>query len=211
MVGTGVRPPKIAFLTGPALSHCDKRRGKIRGHATCEARMYTDCRVEIVVCCPHDRGGGRSGRQPTNIDALSINQIVIHDLARNARDKRGFTSAALLVGCAKPVPAFRLVCLPGLSRIDHEAILLLSDKIHPRAGGKIIRRLGTAVKHDDQRKRLLLIAARDEKPVGTASRGTAVHAFDEPGALRHDVRCGQRGALRHTSQSDPGAPLFAIQ
>jgi hypothetical protein len=173
--------------------------------------MYTDCRVQIIVCCSHDGRGGRSGRQPAHVDALSINQIVIHDLAGDARDKRRFTRASLLVGCAKPVPAFRLVCLPGLSRIDHEAILLFSDKIHPRAGGEIIRRLGTAVKHDDQGKRLLLIAARDEKPVGTASRGTAVRAFDEPSALRHDVRCGQRGALHHTSQSDPGARLLAIQ
>ena len=116
--------------------------------------MYTDCRVQIVVCCSHDSRGGRSGRQPANVDALSINQIIIHDLAGDARDKRGFTSASLLVGCAKPVPAFRLVCLAGLSRIGHEAILLLSDKVHPRAGGEIIRRLGAAVKHDDQRKRL---------------------------------------------------------
>src|SRR6059036_3958105 len=99
--------------------------------------------------------------------------MVAHDLASDTRDKRGFTSASLLVACAKPVPAFRLVCLAGLSRIDHEAILFLSDKVHPRAGGEIIRRLGTAVKHDDQRKRSLLIAARDEKPVGTATRGIA--------------------------------------
>src|SRR4051812_48462530 len=161
--------------------------------------MYADCRVQIAVCCSHDGSSGRSGRQPTNVDTLSINRIVMHDLASNARDERGFTSASLLVGCTKPVPAFRLVCLAGLSRIDHEATLFLSDKVHPGAGGEIIRRLGTAVKHDDQRKRSLLIAARDEKPVGTATRGTAVRAFDEPGTSRRDVPCRQRGALDHTS------------
>ena len=172
--------------------------------------MDTDCRVQIVVCCSHDGRRGRSGRQPANVDALSIDRIVIHDLARDARDKRGFTSASLLVGRAKPVPAFRLVGLAGLSRIDHEAILFLSDKVHPRAGGEIIRRLGTAVKHDDQRKRSLLIAARDEEPVGAAPRRTAVRAFDEPGALRHDVRCGQRGAL-YTSQPGVSKQLRLLE
>jgi hypothetical protein len=172
--------------------------------------MHTDCRVQIVVGGSHDGSSRCSSRQPTDVDARSINQIVIHDLASDARYKRGFTSASLLVGYAKPVPAFGLICLAGLSRIGHKAILFLSDKVHPRAGGEIVRRLGTAVKHNDQRKRSLLIAARDEEPVGTASGGTAVHPFDEPGALRYDVRCGQRGALDHASQSDPRAPLFAI-
>src|SRR4029079_1276425 len=131
--------------------------------------MYADCRIQIVVCCSHDGRGGRAGRQPANVDALWINRIVVYDLARDARDQRGFPSAALLVGCAKPVPAFRLVGLAGLSRIDHEAILLLRHKVHPRTGGEIIRRLGTTVKQDDQWKRSLLIAARDEEPVAAAS------------------------------------------
>jgi hypothetical protein len=71
--------------------------------------MYADCRVQIVVRCSHDSGSGGSGRQPTNVDALWIDRIVAHDLAGNARDKRRFTSAPLLVGSAKPIPAFRLV------------------------------------------------------------------------------------------------------
>src|SRR6185369_6031606 len=100
-----------------------------------------------------------------------------HDLARDACDKRGFASAALLVGGAKPVPAFRLVCPAGLRRIGHETILSFREEVHPRAGGEIIRRLGTAVKHHDQGKRLLPIAARNEEPVATASRGTAVRPF----------------------------------
>src|SRR5258706_4904332 len=133
-------------VIGPAtLSHGDKRRGKVNGGPTGEARMYTDRRVQIVVRCSHDSSSGRSGRQSTNVDALWINRIVAHDLASDARDKRRFTSAPLLVGCAKPVPAFRLVCLAALCRIDHKAGLFFCDKVHPGAGGEIVRRLGTAV------------------------------------------------------------------
>jgi hypothetical protein len=59
---------------------------------------------------------GRSGIGLPGIKRapLSIDPIIIHDLASDAGDKRGLAPAALLVGCAKPVPAFRLVCLPGL-------------------------------------------------------------------------------------------------
>src|ERR1700738_4557169 len=63
------------------LSHGDKRRGKVNGGPTGEARMYADCRVQIVVRCSHDSGSGRSGRQSTNVDALWINRIVAHDSA----------------------------------------------------------------------------------------------------------------------------------
>src|SRR6476660_9898847 len=57
-------------VIGPAtLSHGDKRRGKVNGGPTGEARMYADCRVQIVVRCSHDRSSGRSGRQSTNVDA----------------------------------------------------------------------------------------------------------------------------------------------
>src|SRR6266851_669017 len=176
-------------VIGPAtLSHGDKRRGKVNGGPTGEARMYTDGRVQIVVCCSHYSSSGRSGRQSTNVDAPWINRIVAHDLASDACDQRGFTSAPLLVGCAKPVPAFRVVCRTGLRGIDHKAGLFFCDKVHPRAGGEIVRRLGAAVKHDDQRERLPLITAGDEEPVGTASRRIAVGIFDEPCALRHDVR-----------------------
>ena len=40
---------------------------------TREARMYADCRVQIVVCRSHDSRRRRSGRQSANVDALSIN------------------------------------------------------------------------------------------------------------------------------------------
>src|SRR3979490_40568 len=107
--------------------------------------MYTDCRVQIAVRCSHDSSSGRSSRQSTNVDALWINRIVAHDLARDARDKERSTSAPLLVGCAKPIPAFRLVCLAALCRIDHKASLFFCDKVHPRTGSEIVWRLGAAV------------------------------------------------------------------
>src|ERR1700730_552618 len=133
-------------VIGPAtLSHGDKRRGKVSGGPTGEAGMYTDCCVQIVVRCSHDNGSGRSGRQSTNVDALWINRIVAHDLASDARDKRRFHFAPLLVGRAKPVPAFRLVGLAALCRIDPKASLFFCDKVHSRTGGEIVRRLGAAV------------------------------------------------------------------
>src|SRR5260370_6142691 len=98
----------------------------------------------FVRCAPYGRSG-RSGRPPRNVNALWINRIVAHDLVSDARDKRRFTSAPLLVGFAKPVPAFRLVCLAALCRIDHKASLFFCDKVHPRARGEIVWRLGAAV------------------------------------------------------------------
>src|SRR5271170_7609377 len=126
------------FIRRATLSHSDKRRGKVTGDPTGEARMYADCCVQVAIRCSHDSGSGRSGREPANIDALWINRIVAHDLASDARDERRFTSAPLLVDCAKPVPAFRLVCLAGLCRIDHKASLFFCDNVHPRAGGEIV-------------------------------------------------------------------------
>jgi len=88
--------------------------------------------------------------------------MLAHDLAGDARDQRRFTAAPLLVARAKPVPAFGLIGSARLLRIDNEAVLLFRQEVHPRAGRKIVGRLGAAVKHDNQRKRLSLITARDE-------------------------------------------------
>src|SRR5690349_16021706 len=93
------------------LSHGDKCGGKVIRGPTGEAGMYADCRVQIIVSCTHDSRRRCSGGQSTNIDAFWIDRIVAHDLAGDSCDKRRFTAAPLLVGCAKPVPAFRLICL----------------------------------------------------------------------------------------------------
>ena len=100
--------------------------------------------------------------RPADVDALRIDRMVPHDLAGDAGDQRRFAAAPLLVARAKPVPAFRLVGSAGLLRIDHEAILLFRQEVHPGAGREIVRRLGAAVKHDHQGKRLSLRAAWDE-------------------------------------------------
>src|SRR6478752_6094081 len=85
-------------VIGPGtLSHGDKCGGKVNGGPAGEAGMYTDCRVQILVRCSHDSSSGRSGRQSRNVDAVWINRIVAHDFASNARDKRRFTFAPLLV------------------------------------------------------------------------------------------------------------------
>ena len=97
-----------ASVIGPAtLSHGDKRRGKVGRGSAGEAGMHTDCRVQIAVRCSHHGSRRRSGRQSTNVDALWIDRIVAHDMASDAREKQRFTFAPLLVGRAKPVPAFR--------------------------------------------------------------------------------------------------------
>ena len=173
--------------------------------------MYADSCVQIGIRRAHDGGGGPAGRQARDVDALRIDRMVPHDLAGDAGDQRGFAPAAALVARAKPVPALRLVGSARLFGIDHEAVLLFRQEVHPGAGGEIVRRLGTAVKHDDQRKRLSLRAARDEQLVGPASRRVAEGAFDEPCALGHDIRRGRRSAPDRTSQAEPGEVFHAVE
>ena len=112
---------------------------------------------------------------------------------------------------AKPVPAFRRVGVAALRRIDHQAVLFFCDEVHPGAGGEIVRRLGAAVKHNHQRKRLcLMVAAGDEELVGSASSLVAVGAFDELRSLRCDVGHRSRRVL-DAPQAEPGAVLGAVE
>ena len=173
--------------------------------------MYADSCVQVGIRRAHDGGGGPAGRQARDVDALRIDRMVPHDLAGDAGDQRGFAPAPALVARAKPVPALRLVGSARLLGIDHEAVLLFRQEVHPGAGGEIVRRLGAAVKHDDQRKLLSLRAARDEQLVGPASRRVAEGAFDEPCALGHDIRRGGRSALDRTSQAEPGELPHAVE
>src|SRR5262245_23060952 len=95
---------------GPAaLLHGDERGRKIGGDAAGQSRMYANRCVEVAVGGSHDGGSRGPGRQSGDIDASRIDRMVAHDLAGNTSDKRGFATAALLVGRAKPIPAFRLV------------------------------------------------------------------------------------------------------
>src|SRR5258707_508169 len=56
-----------------------------------------------------------------------------------------------------------------------------------------------------------MIAAGNDEHVGTASRRIAVGTFDEPCAIRQDVRRGHQGPLNHTSPSEPGVLPCAIE
>ena len=163
--------------------------------------MHADRGVEIGVGHAHDGGGRATGRQSGDIDAFGIDRVVAHDLPRDARDQRGLALAVLLVARAEPVPAFRGVGGGGLGRIGDEAGVLLGARIHPRAGGEVVRRLGAAVQHDDQRDRLPAIAAGDVELVVAASGPVAVGSCQKLSAVRHDV-----GRLRRRA---PGEPAYA--
>ena len=173
--------------------------------------MYADRCVQIGIRRAHDSGGGPAGRQARDVDALRIDRMVPHDLAGDTGDQRRFAPAAALIAGAKPVPALRLVGSARLLGIDHEAVLLFRQEVHPGAGGEIVGRLGVAVKHDHQGKRLSLRAAWDEQLVGPASRCVAEGAFDEPRALGHDIRRGRRSAPDRTSQVEPGEAFHTIE
>ena len=165
------RPAGMTATGSAALAHGGERRGHVGGGSVGEAGMDPDRGVQIAVGGAHDGRGGASGREAGDEDALGIHRIVLHDLAGDARDQRGLAFVALLVGAAEPVPAFRRVGVAALRRIDHEAVLFFCDEVHPGAGGEIVRRLGAAVQHDDQRKRLpLMVAAGDEELVGLGFR-----------------------------------------
>ena len=98
-----------------------------------------------------------------------------------------------------------------LLRIDHEAILLFRQEVHPGAGCEIVRRLGAAMKHDDQGKPLSPTAAWDEQLVGPGSRGVTEGTGDKPCTRGHDVRWGQRSARDRTSQAEPGKIPHAVE
>src|SRR5207247_701653 len=98
------------------------------------------------------------------------------------RYQRGLALTSPLVSRAKPIPAFRWVCVVGLGWIDHKAGLFLGDQVHARACGEIVRRLSAAVQHDDQGECLPLIAARDVELVLSRSCRIAVSRFNEPSA-----------------------------
>ena len=98
-----------------------------------------------------------------------------------------------------------------LRGVSHEAGLFFRDEVHPRAGGKILRRLRTAVEHDHQRNGLSVIAAWRKEPIGAASGGIFVGAFDEAGAVRHDVCHGRRGPPQRSARAEPGKVLGEIR
>ena len=143
-----------AIRTAPgsdrAPAHGGKCRWQVAGSAAGKARMNADRGVEIGIGRSHYRRGGPAGRKPRHVNAPGIDRVVAHDLTGDARDQRGLAPAAPLVLRPEPVPALRGVGGSRLRRIDDEAALLLGERVHARAGGEVVGRLGTAVQHDDQ-------------------------------------------------------------
>ena len=153
-----------------ALPHGGEGRRHVARGAAGEAGMHADRGVEIGVGRAHDGRRRAAGREPGDIDAPRVDRVVAHDLAGDAGDQRGLARVALLVARAEPVPALRRVRGRRLRRIDDETGVLFGERVHARAGGEVVGRLGAAVQHDDQRQRLPAIAAGDVELVGAAAR-----------------------------------------
>ena len=73
--------------------------------------------------------------------------------------------------------------------------MLLGQIVHPRAGGKIVGRLGAAVQHHDEGQRLVRAAARDVELVRPASSGIDVSALFEPRSVRQRSGSTPRGRV----------------
>ena len=97
-----------------------------------------------------------------------------------------------------------------LRRIGDEKRLLLRQLVHPRAGGKVVGRLGAAVQHHDERQRLSGVAARNVELVGPASGLIGIGALFErrsrPAAERE--RALTLGPTKPSSSpAEPSCPI----
>jgi hypothetical protein len=170
--------------------------------------MHADCRIEIGIGRRQDGGSCATGREPGGIDPFFVHRIVGHDLAREARDQCRLALAAGLIARAKPVPALGNIGRSRLLRVSNKAVVFLGAQVHPRACGKVVRRLRAAVQHDDQRQRLTAILARNIEFVGSAS-GVIAEGFRQeltgPGlwnVWRSRFRQSARTGLK-SGRSDP--------
>src|SRR3954453_5233638 len=101
--------PVARYASCPTLPHGGKRGGKVLGRTAGQARMHPDRGIQIRVGGTHDGCGRPTRREPGDIHALRINSVVVHDLARDARDDRGLTLIALLIARLEPVPALAVI------------------------------------------------------------------------------------------------------
>src|ERR1700731_631769 len=76
--------------------------------------------------------------------------------------------------------------------------MLFGECVHARAGGKVVRRLGATVQHNDQRERLPTITAGNVELVGAASSSVA----KQP---RHGTTSGSRAGDGWATPPMPGA------
>jgi hypothetical protein len=86
--------------------------------------------------------------------------------------------------------------------------VLFGECVHARAGGKVVRRLGATVQHDDQRERLPTITAGNVELVGAASSSVAIQPRHELSAVRHDIGLARRRRMGHSADARRGAEPF---
>jgi hypothetical protein len=79
------------------------------------------------------------------------------------------------------VPAFAHIRAARLGGIDDDSALFRSQQIHARARGKILRRLGAAMQHDDDGQGFGAGSIRQKQHVVAATLGPTVAMPGEPG------------------------------
>src|SRR4051794_23563359 len=100
---------------GPALPHGGECGREVLGDTAGQTRMHADRGVQVRVGRAHNSCGRPTRREPGHIDALRINGVIAHDLAREAREDRRLTVIALLIAWLEPVPALAMIGRHGLS------------------------------------------------------------------------------------------------
>ncbi len=143
-----------------------------------------------------------SGRKSGDIDPRCVRAMVGHHLAREACQQCGLAPAPLLVLGLEPVPALLRVCMLCLFGIEHQYASAARLVIHARAGGEVLRPLGAAVQHEDERARSRFegTAWRHVQPIGQLPASVRV-AAEQPllvaggACLRCARRHGEFGSI----------------
>jgi hypothetical protein len=146
--------------------------------------MDTDGGIEIRICRAHDGRRGAARGEAGDEDTPGLDRDVGHDLPGDPGDQRGLAAVALLIGGAEPIPAFLGIGRTRLLGVGDEEALLFGQLVHPRAGGKILGRLGAAMQHHHQGKRLSVIGAGNVEPVGAPAGRIGVASLFEASAVR---------------------------
>ena len=190
-----VRPPAapVRRRLGPEVGAAARFHGGERGadvvrDAAGQAGMHADRGVEVRIGEAHDGRLRAARRESGDEDAPRVHGVVAHHFPGDAGDQRGLAAAAPLVARVEPVPALLGVGGGGLPRIGDQQPLVLRERVHARAGGEVVRRLGAAVEHDQQRRRLPAIGARDVELVGAGSGLVGEGTRDELRPFRHRRR-----------------------
>src|SRR5476649_817906 len=187
-------PPNAQFITGSYRNQAGTRNYKLyipssyHGQAMPLLVMLHGCTQD-----PDDFAAG------TQMNAVAEEQqcfVVYPEQTRNANNSKcwnWFNAIDQQRGQGDPVPAFGVVGVPGLLRIDDEALLFLGHGVHLRAGGEIVRVLRAAVQHHQQRHGLAVVAAGDIQLVVARARLVAVAAGNELRVRRQFGRRRRRG------------------